>query len=54
MKVGDLVRWSSNGEMGIVVECHNHSFRVCWLRSDRAPCGYAADHPDIEVINESR
>ena len=52
MKVGNLVRWKNSNDMGIVIECHSLSFLVCWF--DRPACGYAFDHPCIEVISEGR
>ena len=52
MKIGDLVRWKDSNDMGIVVECCNLSFLVCWF--DRPACGYSTNHPCIEVISETR
>jgi hypothetical protein len=54
VQVGDLVRWKSTSEMGVVVELHKLSFRVCWFASDRPACGYGIGYADIEVVNESR
>ncbi len=50
MKVGDLVRWKSTGEMGVVVELHKLSFLVCWFASGRPACGYNIDYEGIEVM----
>ena len=51
MKVGDLVRWKSTGEMGVIVELHKLSFLVCWFSGELPPCGYNIDYAGIEVVS---
>ena len=52
MKVGDLVRWKSTPNvLGVVVELHKLSFRVCWFSSDLPPCGYNIHYEGIEVVS---
>ena len=52
MKVGDLVRYNEDGDIGIITEVNNHldDYYVQWADGTE---GYHIES-EMEVINESR
>ena len=60
MKVGDLVRWRTNGDLGIVLSAKEGSLiggdcvlHIMWLMGE--PTGPLPDnHACLELISESR
>ena len=60
MKVGDLVRWRTNGDLGIVLSAKEGSLiggncvlNIMWVMGD--PTGpLPDDHACLELVNESR
>jgi len=56
VKVGDLVKDTLDGRIGVVMECSASPYKndVFWVRWSR-DCDWSLHYPeDVEVINESR
>ena len=52
MKVGDLVEWTVDGDVGVVTGIHENCFRVEWsVPSWSGGEWYRYNHPSIVKIN---
>jgi hypothetical protein len=51
VKVGDLVEWTVDGDIGIVTGIHENCFRVSWSVPSCGGEWYRYDHPSIIKIN---
>tara|TARA_Y100000593_G_scaffold93619_1_gene189186 strand:- start:1070 stop:1270 length:201 start_codon:yes stop_codon:yes gene_type:complete len=47
MKVGDLVRWKENGELGVVI-FFDAPFVVCLLAHDSSICTFIRDELEVQ------
>ena len=65
MKVGTLIRWRPDGDLGIVIENNipipdnwpdetRPHFKIAWTQSGDAIAILPLPHKNVEILNESR